>query len=230
MNDNDPIDKHESYGMIGFGRVSSSHDQNFFGSSVRCNHYIELNIQRASRRRSLNTYWYHGEEELIEVRLSPNQFAELLTTMNVGSGVPCTLQYVGGKEMTDCPAIDQRAMFENEFKSDVANSITEVEGLLSEIKEIFGAKTAIGQKDRTEIIKKLQSMVMHIKNNMPFVQSQFNEAMDKTVVEAKSEVEAFINNKIHSLGINALNEEIIAALNAPLESEPLQLHSGEGEQ
>lgn len=223
MTDTNQSERHESYGLIGFNRVSSSKNENFFGSSVRCNHFIELHVRRATRRRNLNSYWYHDEEELIELRLSPNQFAELLTTMNVGSGVPCTLQYVGGQRMADCPSVDQRAMFEDEFTEDVANSIKEAEGLLGEIKEVFAAKTAIGQKDRAEIVKKLDQMVMHIKNNIPFVQSQFNEAMDKTVVEAKSEVEAFVNNKIHSLGLAALNDEVVAALNAPLESEPLQL-------
>jgi hypothetical protein len=224
--DVDTTERHDSFGMVGFNRVSSSHDQNFFGSSVRCNHYIEMHVKRATRRRDLNNYWYHGEKELIKIRLSPNQFAELLTTMNIGDGVPCTLQYVGREKMPDCPSVDQRALFESEFAKDVADSVSDAEALFKEIKAMFAGKASIGQRDRAEILKKLDLMVSHIKNGMPFVQAQFNEAMDKTVVEAKSEVEAFINNKIHSLGVAALNEDIAAALAAPLSSEPLQLPAG----
>jgi len=42
--------------------------------------------------------------------------------------------------------------------------------------------------------------------NMPFVQTQFNEAMDKTVTEAKAEVEAFVSHKVTSLGLASLKE------------------------
>jgi hypothetical protein len=49
-------------------------------------------------------------------------------------------------------------------------------------------------------------------DSIPFVQSQFNEAMDKTVTEARAEVEAFVDNKIRSLGIQALEGEVQKAL------------------
>jgi len=229
--DNETVDKHESYGMIAFSRVTSTPPANFFGSSVRSGHYIMLRVKRASRRRGLNQYWYYGDEELIELRLSPNQFAELLTTMNVGDGVPCTLERVAMERMDDCPAVDQRQTYQDEFKEDMRKVAENAHKLEHEIIDMFfDNSTRITQKMKVEIKSKLRALVSYIDDRAPFVQSQFNEAMDKTVVEAKSEVEAFINNKIHSLGINAFNEEIVAALNAPLESEPLQLHSGEGEQ
>jgi hypothetical protein len=37
--------------------------------------------------------------------------------------------------------------------------------------------------------------------------SQFDEAMEKISTEAKGEVEAFIQNKMHSLALAALNEK-----------------------
>ena len=44
---------------------------------------------------------------------------------------------------------------------------------------------------------------------MPFVQKSFNKAMDKTVHEAKGEVEAFVMNKVTSLGIEGLEKEML---------------------
>ena len=37
--------------------------------------------------------------------------------------------------------------------------------------------------------------------------SQFNEQMDKTVKEAKGEVEAFTQTKMHSLALEALKQD-----------------------
>lgn len=224
MGDEREVEQHESYGMIGFSRVSSSRGANFFGSSIRSSHFIELTIRRAERHRNLNQYWYHGRDELINIRLSPNQFADLLTSLNVGFGSPCTIQHIGGKKMADCPSVDQRTKYEDEFEADVKKTVAEAETLVRKIKIAFD-KPSLGKKERAEIAKQLDLLVGHIHGGMPFIQSQFNEAMDKTVTEAKGEVEAFVNHKIHSLGIDALNTEILAALEAPLDSEPLQLHS-----
>lgn len=229
MSEDSEIERHESYGLIGFSRVSSTGGRNFFGSSVKSSHYIELTIRHAHRKRNLSQYWYSPEEEIVELRLSPNQFAELLTTMNVGSGVPCTIQYVGRTKMDECPAIDQREKFEQEFTRDVKNANAKAKQLAADIAALFDTKGTIKQSDRTAVIEKLRMLMQEVENNMPFVQTQFNEAMDKTVAEAKGEVEAFVNHKIHSLGINALNTEILAALEAPLESGPLQLPERGGE-
>lgn len=216
-------DSHDSYGMVGFSRVSSSHGQNFFGSSIQSRYYIELTIRRAERSRDLSNYWYHGREELISVRLSPNQFAELLTSLNVGDGVPCTLQHVNGAQQPDCPSVDQRTKFEQEFEKDVKETLADAEALVSDIKTILTNKPSIGKKERAEIAKQLELLVGHIRCGMPFIQAQFNEALDKTVTEAKGEVEAFVNNKVHSLGIAALNSEVMQALDAPVHSAPFQL-------
>lgn len=224
--DSEIIEQHESYGMLGFSRVSSSHGANFFGSSVQSSHYMILSIKRAERKRDLSQYWYHGRSEIIRLRLSPNQFAELLTTMNIGDGVPCTLERVNGVGMGEPPSVDQREQYHREFKKDVADTIREAKELVATIKQTFDSRASIGKNDRAQIVKQLGLLIGHIENGMPFVQTQFNEAMDKTVAEAKGEVEAFVNHKIHSLGIDALNSEVARALEAPLQSETFRLTDG----
>lgn len=219
----DEKESHESFGLVGFSRVTSTPPVNFFGSSIRSGHYVVLRVKRAERARDLSNYWYHSLEPLIQIRLSPNQFAELLTTMNVGDGVPCTIEAVGYEQMPPCPAVDQRAKYEDEFKKHVADTAAEAVELRDYVTNLFFEKERLSKQDRLDIKKRLDLLVQQIKSNTPFIQSQFNEAMDKTVAEAKGEVEAFVNHKIHSLGIQALNSEVGKALEAPLESEPFLL-------
>jgi len=46
--------------------------------------------------------------------------------------------------------------------------------------------------------------MQNIKSNIPFVNEQFTEQMDKTITEAKGEIEAFIEHKIRSAGLEAI--------------------------
>jgi hypothetical protein len=220
----EPEDEHESFGVAGFYRRTGG-NYNLFGSSIKHGQTIALTIKRATRRRHLSNDWIHGKGQLIEVVFSPNQFAQLLTSMNVGDGVPCTIQYVGGKRMADCPSTEQRAMFEQEFKENVEKLTEKAEIHLKEITEVLTAKAPINKAERSAIIGKLNTLVHILTDSIPFVQSQFNEAMDKTVTEARAEVEAFVDNKIRALGIEALEGEVQKALSAAKDSPSLMIES-----
>jgi len=49
----------------------------------------------------------------------------------------------------------------------------------------------------------MESLVSKINSTIPFVSQQFNESMEKTVAQAKNEIETFVTNRITSLGIQA---------------------------
>lgn len=70
----------------------------------------------------------------------------------------------------------------------------------------FFDKKSINKGDKEQIIKKLEHLVMQIGAITEFVYRQFNEQMDKTVMEAKGEVEAFCQNKMNSIAQAALVE------------------------
>ena len=215
---------HESYGMVGLSRCSvGPAGMNLFGSSIRHGSVMTLTVRKASKRRELHREWIHGREEIVEVFLSPAQFADLITSPNVGFGVPCSIRHMAGKAMGECPEVQQRQLFEQEFKDDVRKVMSDAGQLVKDVKELLDGKANITQADRKAIVHKLDMLMQHINSSMPFVQSQFNEAMDKTVTEAKAEVEEFVNAKIHSLGIQALTSEIAQALAAPANSAPFQL-------
>jgi hypothetical protein len=222
----EPEEKHPSFGVAGFSRRTGG-NFNLFGSSIKHGNTICLTIKRASRRRSLSNYWIHGNEQLIEVLFSPNQFAQLLTSMNVGDGVPCTLQYVGRERMPDCPSVEIREEFQREFEEDVRKVTAGARTALKEITQIFNTKASIGKADRAEILSKINRLINLLTDSIPFVQGQFNEAMDGTVTEARAEVESFIDNKIQSLGIQALNDEVQKALAATRDSPVLQIEAKE---
>ena len=71
---------------------------------------------------------------------------------------------------------------------------------------MFEQKKNLTKADRQEILSKLSKLSMDIGCNMDFIVDQFNEQMDKTVMEAKGEIEAFCQNKINTIANAALVE------------------------
>ena len=214
----DDVDEtHESYGMVGLSRVSGS-SGNLFGSSVRHQNFIRMRLKTAVKTRGLKHNWFRGKKELIEVDLSPTQFADMITAMNVGDGVPCTIRHISVPQelnkgqIAPCPDYDQRKVFEDEFQADVDKIAGNSLDLLKKADTMLRQKT-LKASDRDELLSIIYHLAQDIKDNLPFIQESFTEAMDKTVSEAKGEVEAFVSSKITSLGIEGLRNMVDA--NAP---------------
>lgn len=199
-------EKHESYGLIGFNR-SYGGERYLFGSSIPHNNVITLTIREGELDRSLNRDWYYGRKKLIEVAMSESQFAELITSFGHGDGVPCTLKEVMGERRESCPFENKRMQFENEVKEHIEEIHADTEKLIKETKDLFESKKAFNKADKEKVINLLEKINREIKSNTPFIMSQFNEQMDKTVKEAKGEVEAFTQTKMHSLALEALKQD-----------------------
>lgn len=202
------IYKHPAFGMLGFSRVTGG-DRTLFGSSIKHNDRIMLVIKRAEEERSLHSDRYFGKSgKIIEVEMSYSQFAEAITAMNVGDGVPCTIRYT--EKDGYIPMISEnnskRQQFVNEFSRTIRKAMDQVQDVVTEIQNTLDTKKTLGVKDRKELVSKLQQVKYNIGCNLDFCADQFNEQMDKTVSEAKGEIEAFCQNKINSIASAALVE------------------------
>jgi predicted transcriptional regulator len=198
-------EKHESYGMIQISRLSGGLS-NLFGSSIQHGHTIAVRIKTAKLCRYLNTDWYHDQDEVVEIELSPTQFTEAITNMNT-NGVPCTIRRVQGKRMENPPSKNKKQEFEDEFSDRMKEVAKKLSKLTEQTEKILSSKKAPTKAEKETILHEIGMLNQEVRSNMPFAYRCFNEQMDKTVTEAKGEVEAFVTNKITSLGIKALQDE-----------------------
>ncbi len=201
-------EKHPSYGMVGFSRIThggAKGGTNLFGSSLSHHHTIALRIKRASKKRSLSEDRYYGEETVVEVEMSPAQFAEAITTLNVGDGVPCTIRRIGRQGVENCPETSMRQLFEAEFEHACVSTSDVAFDLIKKAEALLSQKT-VKMSDRKELVELLRKISLNLKSNLPFIGTQFNEAMDKVVADAKGSFEAAIATRISDLGIKAFSE------------------------
>ena len=211
--------EHPSFGMLSFSRTSGG-KTNLFGSSIQHRDTIRMRIRQGSLTRGLNEDWYNGTDEIIEVEMSYSQFAECITSMNVGTGTPCTIRWVKGiGPIPEAEFVNRNDQILTEFKENVNDINADAAKIYEEIKTLFETKKSIGKTDREQILQKLSTIVHGLPASSEFIMKQFQRQMEHTVTEAKGEIEAFAQNKINSIAQQALVEhkEEILQLENPVD-------------
>lgn len=225
----DFVEKHESFGLLqisrqtSMGRVGSDYavGSNLYGSDILHNHLIALRIHRGERHRSLNRDSNQARVEgIIEVVMSEVQFAQAITSMNMGSGVPCTITRLLGEQMDDCPERTKMQEVHKEFKdkmSKIGRKITELAG---DVETVLGEKGPLKAGDKKALANKMATLLQDIESNVPFMATQFSETMDSIVAEAKGEVEAYVTGTIQRAGLKAMSESGLELTESPLVALP----------
>jgi len=192
-----PKETHPSYGMIGFSRTHGGGKRRLFGSAIRDHHTtIFMRVARGEVQHDLSRDWYYGESQsLIEVELSAHQFAELLTSMNMGSGVPCTIRRVDGKRIEDPPfrevEVEQISIaFEERLKEKTAKFID----ILTDAYKKLSTPGPIKATEKKHWAGVIENIKMELQSNIPFAVTSYEEAADKIKVASKAEVDAFLTH------------------------------------
>lgn len=196
--------EHPSFGLVSFhhqaGRV-----KRLFGSHIaEHDHTVALRIKRGALKRSNTGDRYSPGDDLIEVVLSAAQFAQLLTTMNVYSGTPCTITWFHGavEEPPELPS--EPANIRAEFRARMAGI---AESLAQKTKTVLDLLPASLKKGtRREIEHAVQSMVTEVAANAPFFVEQFQEATDRAVTAAKAEIDAVVTTVVTMTGFEVLKK------------------------
>lgn len=197
-------DKHPSYGMLSFSRRTGG-KSSLFGSSIQHSEFIAMTLKHGECCRELSGDHYMGRGVIAEVEMSYSQFAEAISAMNIGDGVPVTVRFTEKDgHVEERPFIGKREQFENEFAEHLEEIKTDVASAKAEIEELFESKKSIGKADKEMIMEKLNHIQNQVGINTEFMYKQFNRQIDKTVMEAKGEVEAFVQNKMNSIALAAL--------------------------
>lgn len=196
---------HPSYGTLAFSRRNGSSTP-LFGSSIEHRDTIAMTLYHADVTRGLHYDSIYGNKKIVEVEMSYSQFAEAITSMNMASGVPVTIRWTEKDgRIPECDFVNKREQFADEFKEKRQNATMMSQQIIKDVTELFNQKT-LTKADKQEIISKLSNLNMEIGCNMDFIADQFNEQIDKTIMEAKEEIESFCQNKINSIASEALVE------------------------
>jgi len=204
--------EHPSYGIIRISRTSGGMPR-LFGSPL-AHHYgtIRLTIGSAKWIHSLHHDRYHGSlsGEHIEIEMSAAQFADMITSLNVGAGTPCTIRNLAGVHIPPPPdhATEAEHIRDN-FEGSLGKYTAKAHEYRKKIEELTNKLPA---KAKDQIRVALDVIEHQLGSNVPFVVKQFQEATTKIATAAKAEVEAFVSNAIRAAGLDAIAEGRLPSL------------------
>lgn len=197
---------HPSYGTLLFNRVYGGKTP-LFGSSIEHSNVITMELRHADITRGLNRDDIFGNKPIVKVEMSYSQFAEAITSFGQGTGIPVTIRYTEKDgRISPCDFVSKREQFADEFKGKTKDAMNESQQLIQDVTDLFSQKKALTKADKESVISKLRKLSMNLGCNLDFIADQFNEQMDKTVMEAKGEIESFCQNKINAIAQAALVE------------------------
>lgn len=203
--------RHPSYANLYIGRSFCSGRQTLFGSSIKHSDVITLKISPASLGRGLHEDHIYAESTpYIEIDMSQAQFAQAITSLNQGEGTPVTLRRLNGEYIEQCPFEDKRMQFDDEFSQDMRNVVNKLKEISKEAEELLESKKTLSKGDREKILSAFHNVQMELGSNMPFLFSQFNRQMEKTVTEAKAEVEGHIQSRLQDMALRGMQLENIS--------------------
>jgi hypothetical protein len=127
--------------------------------------------------------------------------------MNVGDGVPCTIQHLDGKRIEPEENIEtKKDATHRQFKKRMVEFASKLKEDQAKAKDIIKKKT-LSKEDQHTLNWFLEKITQEVTSNIPFFMECFQEVADKVVLEAKAEVEVAIMRKVTILGLEELKNQ-----------------------
>lgn len=190
---------HPAFAQILACRVSGS--AVLYGSDFKHNSYIRIQVSPSVLKRSLSRDWHFaGRQPYIEVEISEAQWAHFVSSLNVGTGTPCTVSMRDGQPVPGLPdPVDRSAQFSTEHDERMERAQKSLEGLREAL-----ASSGLSKKKLEDLVGLLDDAHRNMVSNRKFVAKQFGEHVERTVEAAKSEVDGYVQGAIRHVGLQAL--------------------------
>lgn len=198
---------HPAFATVRVSRVQST-GIHLFDSNISHDGYIVMSFQGASKFEDGYSERVMGlGQNIFEVAMTENQFVAMVTRMNVGSGVPVTIQHrqTGPLEVT--PAIGG---FENTSER-LRRIATEIPAAVREqmdkrINDLKAMLVGLPKKKVEAIEAQLALIVQQSVSNLEYGQTVITEHAEKKITEAKVEIDAHVRGVVTQLGVTSLRE------------------------
>lgn len=198
--------EHPSFAVVNISRISIGGGAvRLFDSPFKHHHAIALEINPAMLLRKLHgdTIMANGTVSHIRILMSEIQFANLMLNTNLHSGTPCTVDQIAGKRLPEPPERNLKKLWAKEVKrnfKDVAEQVETVEKAAEALLE----KDRVTKGEVKALKDKITALAQDIRENLPWMQERFEEAMEGTVAAARGEIEAHLVQTIKTAGLEAL--------------------------
>ena len=202
------VTEHPSFGVIKFTRVSGK--THLFDSDIDHYNFIRLEINDAKLIRDTGLHYdsvYSTVKSHLQIEMTELQFAKLLTSMNNGTGVPCTYRYKDGAEIPKPPFHEKKINnYEKELTDRGHGVVKKLQELENSVRALATDKGKANKADLWNITSKIQGSISDLTNNLPFLMKEYHEAMDQIAEDYEASAKGKIMQIIRDAGVeNIIN-------------------------
>lgn len=221
MHDNDY--EKDYMGVITWGRLQCGAPQPMFGSDIKTDSPVYIRICNAYVSDMGGTptdQHIHGKHPaIIEVEMTPIQWAEFLTAGHVDDGVPCTITRLNGKSMSRVEmrnVAEEYGNYINEKFEDFQKGIKRFE---DEIEQTLESGKSMGKTQMKELLHSMKCFRENAPANLKYAHDRFREDMANMVVKAKAEINAYAELRLGDYGVKCLMNDDSAEIKPAIEEE-----------
>lgn len=196
------VTTHPAFAQIVAHRVNG-HTQ-LYASDFTHHNTIRIEIKHSELHRNLSNDWHFARGIIAEVEMSEAQWATFISTLNVGSGTPCTL--LAMKDDYNIPGIPPPETRQDQFAEEMKKTLHKAIEGMSKVQAMIEG-TSLSAKAKKEILMALEVAGYGVSSSLKFVAKQFGEHMEKVTEDAKIEVEAYVSNMVSRTGLAMLKGE-----------------------
>jgi hypothetical protein len=202
--------KHESFGAVTVTRASGA--GYLFGSDALHHHFVHIEVRHAELRRHLSHDWISsgGGKPVTEIWMTEAQWARFVSSFGDGTGTPCTIRNIDGKDMEMAPEPTHfTSEFRDEVKKTVGTAVGTLDQLIGQLKEaLLPGNKSLGKKELGVLMQGLEHAVMQVKSNLPYVEDCFNETMENKMSEALIEFEGIVSQRLRDIGVASVQNSL----------------------
>lgn len=205
--------EHPAFAVIQANRVEGGIV--LFGSEFQHRRFVRIRIAGATLYRQLSHDWVYGHQTqpYIEVSMSEAQWASFVSSMNVGTGVACTLNYrqpAANDDPTvgEIPEIEPSVSRHEQFKEELAETMETVMGKLRDLVAMVDEPdVSMPKKTRDALRGKVTAAMRNLAENLPFVVKSAEQQVEETAAKARIEINAYLVATMQQAGLAHLGEQ-----------------------
>ena len=200
------VTTHPAFAQIRANRGSGS--SSLYGSGFPAQSSIRIEISRSELLRSLSNDQHSERESVVCVELSEAQWATFVSTLNNGSGVPCTMRSYRDRDGYHLvPGLPDPPDVSRQFAEEMTETLHEIQAALG--------KLANDPRLPAWARKDIGIQAHRITGSTGFVAEQFAEHVEKTVADAKIEIHAYATGTLSRKGLDAIAAGAVPQLPGP---------------
>jgi len=210
-------------GVITWGRLQCGAPQPMFGSDIKTDSPVYIRICNAYVSDMGGTptdQHIHGKHPaIIEVEMTPIQWAEFLTAGHVDDGVPCTITRLNGKGMSRVEMRNVAEEYGNHINEKFEDFQKGIKRFEDEIEQTLESGKSMGKTQMKELLHSMKCFRENAPANLKYAHDRFREDMANMVVKAKAEINAYAELRLGDYGVKCLMNDNSAEIKPAIEEE-----------